>query len=90
MEISIQRLSFRVSIAEPFLGKDICRWKAYMNGTRAGVWRILKLFRERQIPITIFAVAQTLEENPRIVDQILKDNHEICSWTKMDKLQRCA
>ena len=66
--------------AEPFFGqRHMSMESLYEYGTRAGVWRILKLFRERQIPITIFAVAQALEENPRIVDQILKDNHEICS-----------
>ena len=66
--------------AEPFFGqRHMSMESLYEYGTRAGVWRILKLFRERQIPITIFAVAQALEENPRIVEQILKDNHEICS-----------
>ena len=66
--------------AEPFFGqRHMSMESLYEYGTRAGVWRILKLFRERQIPKTIFAVAQALEANPRIVDQILKDNHEICS-----------
>src|SRR5688572_7250210 len=29
----------------------------YEYGSRAGVWRILKLFRDRGVPLTIFAVA---------------------------------
>jgi len=51
----------------------------YEYGARAGVWRLLRLFREQSIPITVFAVAMALERNPQIADAILKDNHEICS-----------
>jgi len=51
----------------------------YEYGSRAGVWRVLRLFREHHIPITIFAVAMALERYPAIVDAFLKDGHEICS-----------
>ncbi len=51
----------------------------YEYGSRAGVWRLLKLFRDHKIPITVFAVATALERNPCIVDEILLDGHEICS-----------
>ena len=47
--------------AEPFFGqRHMSMESLYEYGTRAGVWRILKLFRERQIPITIFAIAQAV------------------------------
>ncbi|MEH6633371.1 MAG: allantoinase PuuE [Halopseudomonas aestusnigri] len=51
----------------------------YEYGSRAGVWRILKLFRERDIPITLFAVAMAMERNSAVVDAAMKDGHEICS-----------
>jgi len=51
----------------------------YEYGSRVGVWRILKLFREAGIPLTIFAVAMALERYPAIVEALLKDGHEICS-----------
>jgi peptidoglycan/xylan/chitin deacetylase (PgdA/CDA1 family) len=51
----------------------------YEYGSRVGVWRILRLFREAQIPLTIFAVAMALERYPAIVEAFLKDGHEICS-----------
>ncbi|WP_020593440.1 allantoinase PuuE [Kiloniella laminariae] len=51
----------------------------YEYGSRAGVWRILKLFRERQIPITLFAVAMAMERHPAVIEAALKDGHEICS-----------
>ena len=66
--------------AEPFYGKRHMSIESlYEYGTRAGVWRILQLFRDREIPLTVFAVSQALQENQKVVEQILKDNHEICS-----------
>ncbi len=49
----------------------------YEYGSRAGVWRILKLFRDRGVPLTVFAVASAMERNPRAVDAFLEDGHEI-------------
>ena len=51
----------------------------YEYGSRAGVWRLLRLFRKYNLPITIFAVAAALERYPAIVEAFLKDGHEICS-----------
>ena len=51
----------------------------YEYGSRAGVWRVLALFRERQVPITIFGVAMAMQRHPGPIEQALKDGHEICS-----------
>ena len=51
----------------------------YEYGSRAGIWRVLNLFRERQIPITIFGVAMAIKRHPNPIEQALKDGHEICS-----------
>lgn len=51
----------------------------YEYGSRAGVWRILNLFRERQVPLTIFAVASAMEKYSAPIEQCLTDGHEICS-----------
>ena len=51
----------------------------YEYGSRAGVWRVLALFRERQVPITIFGVAMAMQRHPSPIEQALKDGHEICS-----------
>ncbi|HUO88633.1 MAG TPA: allantoinase PuuE [Rhizomicrobium sp.] len=51
----------------------------YEYGSRAGVWRVLRLFRERGVPITIFAVASALERYPAVAGVFLEDGHEICS-----------
>jgi allantoinase len=51
----------------------------YEYGSRAGVWRLLRLFRKYGLPVTIFAVAAALERYPAIVESFLADGHEICS-----------
>lgn len=51
----------------------------YEYGSRAGVWRLLRLFRKYQVPVTVFAVASALERYPAIVEPLLADGHEICS-----------
>nr|WP_240969639.1 allantoinase PuuE [Sneathiella limimaris] len=51
----------------------------YEYGSRAGVWRLLRLFREYDIPLTIFGVAMAMERNPAVVEAFLRDGHEICS-----------
>lgn len=51
----------------------------YEYGSRAGVWRVIKLFRDFKLPLTVFAVASALERNPCMADEFLLDGHEICS-----------
>lgn len=51
----------------------------YEYGARAGVWRILDLFRSRQIPLTVFAVAMAMQRHPAPIERALADGHEICS-----------
>jgi putative urate catabolism protein len=51
----------------------------YEYGSRAGVWRVLRLLREFGVPATIFAVARALEKYPAMAESFLKDGHEICS-----------
>lgn len=60
----------------------------YEYGSRAGVWRILDLFKERGLPLTVFAVGMAMERNPAVIERCLKDGHEIAShayrWINYD------
>ena len=51
----------------------------YEYGARVGIWRLLDLFRRKDIPLTLFAVAMALERNPAVADAALEAGHEICS-----------
>ncbi len=66
--------------ALPFAGaRHMSMESIYEYGSRVGVWRLLDLFRSRQIPLTMFAVAMALERLPKVAEVALKDGHEICS-----------
>ena len=44
--------------AQPFAGaRHMSMESLYEYGSRAGVWRLLALFHERGLPLTVFAVA---------------------------------
>jgi len=51
----------------------------YEYGSRAGVWRILDLFRQRQLPLTLFAVAMAAARHPAVIETALADGHEIAA-----------
>ena len=58
----------------------------YEYGGRAGVWRVLRLFRDRKLPLTIFAVAMALERNREAAAAFVEDGHEVAShgWRWID------
>ena len=49
----------------------------YEYGARAGVWRILREFEKRKLPLTVFGVAMALERNPELVRSLQQSGHEI-------------
>ncbi len=49
----------------------------YEYGSRAGVWRILREFEGRGLPLTIFAVGMALERNPEAAQAFVELGHEI-------------
>ena len=55
-------------------------------GSRAGFWRLHRLFTERQVPITIFGVASALERNPGPVAAMVAAGWEVAShgWKWID------
>ena len=66
--------------AVPYVGaRHMSMESLYEYGSRSGVWRILKLFKDYNVPITVFAIAMALKRNPLVCEQFLKDGHEICS-----------
>jgi putative urate catabolism protein len=58
----------------------------YEYGSRAGLWRIMRLFERRQLPLTIFAVGMALERHPEAAAAMVELGHEIAShaWRWID------
>lgn len=46
-------------------------------GSRSGVWRILRLFKEYTYKMTSYAVAQALEMNPSVAKALVDGGHEV-------------
>lgn len=51
----------------------------YEYGSRAGFWRLHRLFTERGVPVTVFGVAAALKQNPDAVEAMLRADWEIAT-----------
>jgi putative urate catabolism protein len=51
----------------------------YEYGSRAGVWRLLREFEQRGLPLTVFGVAMALQRNPDVTQAFVDLGHEIAS-----------
>lgn len=49
----------------------------YEYGARAGVWRILREFERRRLPLTVFGVSMALERCPEVAQACVALGHEI-------------
>jgi putative urate catabolism protein len=58
----------------------------YEYGSRAGFWRLHRMFTEFQVPVTVYAVAMAMERNPAAVEAMLKAEWEIAThgWRWID------
>lgn len=51
----------------------------YEYGSRAGFWRLMRLFAARDIPVTVFAVAMALARNRPAAAAMVEAGHEVAS-----------
>lgn len=51
----------------------------YEYGSRAGFWRLYRMFTQRNLPVTVYGVATALQRNPEIVQAMKDANWEIAS-----------
>ena len=49
----------------------------YEYGSRAGVWRILREFEKRKLPLTVFGVATALQKHPELCSAIQSLGHDV-------------
>ena len=66
--------------AEPLLGvRHLNMESMYEYGSRAGFWRLHRLFTQRQIPLTVYAVAMALERHPEAGKAMVEAGWEVAS-----------
>jgi putative urate catabolism protein len=63
--------------APAFAARHMSMESVYEYGARAGVWRILREFERRNLPLTVFGVAMALERNPDATAAFVELGHEI-------------
>ena len=76
-----------VSGAVPLVGQRNMNMESmYEYGSRVGVWRVLRMFDERKLPLTSFAVASALERHPEVAAALQAGGHEIAThgWKWID------
>ena len=72
--------------ARPWPARHMNMESLYEYGSRAGFWRLHRLFREFDMPVTVFGVAMALQRNPEAVAAMLEADWEIAShaWRWVD------
>jgi peptidoglycan/xylan/chitin deacetylase (PgdA/CDA1 family) len=73
-----------------FVGRDLAAESMFEYGSRVGIWRVLRLLQERNLPATAFACALALERNPAVAQAIRESDIDVCShgrrWVRAQRL----
>ena len=65
--------------AKPYEARHMSMESMYEYGSRAGFWRLHRLFQRHQLPVTVYGIAMAMERNPDVVSAMLEANWEIAS-----------
>ena len=60
-----------------FAARHLSMESIYEYGARVGVWRILREFEQRGLPLTVFGVGMALERCPEVTAAFVAAGHEI-------------
>ncbi len=60
-----------------FSARHLSMESIYEYGSRAGVWRILREFERRALPLTVFGIGMALERCPEVTAAFRRLGHEI-------------
>ncbi|APZ43753.1 allantoinase PuuE [Acidihalobacter ferrooxydans] len=65
--------------APAYTNRHMSMESLYEYGSRVGVWRVLREFERRGLPLTLFGVARALERNPEVAAAVVEQGHEIAN-----------
>jgi len=67
-------------------GRDLAGEGMFAYGSRVGFWRLMRIFRERNLPLTVFGCALAIERNPQAAQAIRESGVDVCChgwrWVK--------
>jgi allantoinase len=58
--------------------RDLAAESMFEYGSRIGFWRIVRLFQERSLPMTVFGCALALERHPPAAQAIAQAGYDVC------------
>jgi peptidoglycan/xylan/chitin deacetylase (PgdA/CDA1 family) len=59
--------------------RDLSVESTYEYGSRAGIWRLMRIFDDYGVSCTLFACAVALERNTEVAAYLRESNHDLCS-----------
>jgi allantoinase len=63
--------------AQAYPTRHLSMESMYEYGSRAGVWRVLREFDSRQLPLTVFGVVSAFERHPEVLQAFVQRGDEI-------------
>ena len=79
-------LSDAHGMGQTIKGRDLAAESLFEYGSRVGFWRLMRIFEERELPMTVYGCGLAFERNPEASAAIAKAGHDICShgwrWIK--------
>lgn len=62
-----------------FSGRDLGAESMFEYGSRVGIWRVLRMLREREMTATVFACAVAFDRNPAVAQAVREAGYDVCS-----------
>ena len=79
-------LSEAHGMGQAIQGRDLAGESLFEYGSRVGFWRLMRLFQERGLPMTIYGCGLAFERNPEASAAIKNAGFDVCShgwrWIK--------
>ena len=65
--------------AQAYESRHMTMESMYEYGSRVGVWRILREFEKRNLPLTVFGVGMALQRYPELLAAFMENGYEIAN-----------
>jgi allantoinase len=72
------RLTEAHGLGQGVKGRDLAAESMFEYGSRVGFWRLMRLFQERKLPMTVFGCAAALERHKPAADAIRRSGFDVC------------
>ena len=62
-----------------FSDRDLAAESMFEYGSRVGIWRVMRMLREREMTATVFACALAFDRNPAVARAVRDAGYDVCS-----------